>query len=119
MNLRSEVSKVNWYHSIPLGDGVVTPGVDDTPSRLSKIHLPDDLSGKSVLDVGAWDGFFSFEAERRGAARVVAADSFAWNGENWSTKEGFELARSTLGSRVEDVDVDVLDLDPARLGRFD
>jgi tRNA (mo5U34)-methyltransferase len=73
-----------------------------------------------VLDVGAWDGFFSFEAERRGAQRVVAADSFAWDGSNWSTKAGFELARSALGSRVEDVEVDVLDLAPERVGgRFD
>lgn len=119
VNLRSEVSKVNWYHSIPLGDGVVTPGVDDTPSRLSKIHMPDDLSGKTVLDVGAWDGFFSFEAERRGASRVLATDSFSWSGEGWGTKDGFELARRTLGSRVEDRELDVLDLSPETVGVFD
>jgi tRNA (mo5U34)-methyltransferase len=119
MNLRSEVSKVNWYHSIPLGDGVVTPGVDDTPSRLSKIHMPDDLSGKTVLDVGAWDGFFSFEAERRGASRVLATDSFSWTGEGWGTKDGFELARRALGSRVDDRELDVLDLSPETVGVFD
>ncbi|MGH2526269.1 MAG: class I SAM-dependent methyltransferase, partial [Actinomycetota bacterium] len=119
MNLRSEVSKVNWYHSIPLRDGVVTPGVDDTPSRLSKIHMPDDLSGKTVLDVGAWDGFFSFEAERRGAARVLATDSFSWTGQGWGTKDGFELARRALGSRVEDRELDVLDLSPETVGEFD
>lgn len=119
MNLRSEVSKVNWYHSIPLGDGVVTPGVDDTSSRLPKIHIPDDLSGKTVLDVGAWDGFFSFEAERRGASRVLATDSFSWTGEGWGTKDGFELARRALGSRVDDRDLDVLDLSPETVGVFD
>jgi tRNA (mo5U34)-methyltransferase len=119
MNLRSEVSKVNWYHSIPLGDGVVTPGVDDTSSRLPKIHMPDDLSGKTVLDVGAWDGFFSFEAERRGASRVLATDSFSWTGEGWGTKDGFELARRALGSRVDDRELDVLDLSPETVGVFD
>jgi tRNA (mo5U34)-methyltransferase len=119
MNLRSEVSKVNWYHSIPLGDGVVTPGADDTPSRLPKIHIPDDLSGKTVLDVGAWDGFFSFEAERRGASRVLATDSFSWTGQGWGTKDGFELARRALGSRVEDRELDVLDLSPETVGVFD
>ena len=119
MDLRAEVSKVNWYHSIPLGDGVVTPGVDDTSSRLPKIHMPDDLSGKTVLDVGAWDGFFAFEAERRGASRVLATDSFSWTGEGWGTKEGFELARRALGSRVEDRGVDVLDLSPETVGVFD
>jgi tRNA (mo5U34)-methyltransferase len=50
---------------------------------------------------------------------VVAADSFAWNGASWSSKAGFELARRRLGSSVEDVEVDVLDLDPERLGTFD
>jgi hypothetical protein len=32
--------------------------------------MPERLDDRSVLDIGAWDGFFSFEAERRGAARV-------------------------------------------------
>jgi tRNA (mo5U34)-methyltransferase len=70
-----------------------------------------------VLDVGAWDGYFSFEAERRGASRVLAADHFAWHGENWSSKEGFELARRALRSRVKDIDV--MELAPERLGTFD
>src|SRR3954469_14991055 len=110
---------IRWYHAIELRPGLRTPGLDDPRERLGMLRVPDDLSGRDVLDVGAWDGFFSFEAERRGARRVVAADSFAWNGANWSTKEGFELAREALGSRVEDADVDVMDLDPLALGTFD
>lgn len=117
--LASEISKVTWYHTIPLGNGIVTPGVDDTPSRLAKIGLPDDLTGKTVLDVGAWDGFFSFEAERRGAARVVASDSYCWGGAGWGTKDGFELARGALGSAVEDREIDVMDLSPEAVGVFD
>ena len=50
-----------------LPGGVVTPGVDDPRDRLPLLRLPEDMSGLSVLDVGAWDGFFSFECERRGA----------------------------------------------------
>ena len=118
-DLRRQAEEIRWFHSIELAPGLVTRGSDDTRARVDILGLPDDLSGRTVLDVGAWDGFFSFEAERRGAARVVAADDFAWNGRNWSTKAGFELARSALGSRVEDVDVDVLDLDADELGRFD
>lgn len=116
--LQDDVQRIRWFHSIDLGGGLVTPGLERTADRLEILRIPDDLRGKSVLDVGAWDGFFSFEAERRGAARVVAADSFAWNGGNWSSKEGFELARRTLGSSVEDWDVDVLDLSAER-GMFD
>ena len=117
--LEARVGEVPWFHSIELAPGLVTPGRDDTRRRVDVLRLPGDLTGRSVLDVGAWDGFFSFEAERRGARRVVATDSFAWSGSGWSTKAGFELARVALGDRVEDVDVDVLDLEPEVLGRFD
>src|SRR3954466_11917283 len=81
--LKKEVAKINWWHSIDLGNGVITPGVDRSSWKLKKLRMPQDLSGMSVLDIGAWDGFFSFEAERRGAKRVLAVDSFCWNGEGW------------------------------------
>ena len=93
--------------------------IDDTPVRLARIDFPVSLAGRTVLDIGAWDGFFSFEAERRGASRVVAADHYSWHGGGWGSKAGFELARTTLGSRVEDVDLDVMDLSPERVGTFD
>jgi tRNA (mo5U34)-methyltransferase len=117
--LAAEVASIEWFHRIDLGHGLVTPGASD-PGRvlLPRLGLPERLDGRSVLDVGAWDGFFSFEAERRGAARVVATDSFSWSGGGWGSKAGFELARQALGSHVEGVDVDVMDLSPA-LGTFD
>jgi tRNA (mo5U34)-methyltransferase len=117
--LRSEVSRIRWYHQIDFGNGLTSPGVDNTPLRLARLDLPRTLSGKTVLDVGAWDGFFSFEAERRGAARVLATDSYSWSGDGWATKAGFELARRALGSRVEDRQIDILDLSPAEMGSFD
>ena len=119
--LRQRVNALRWYHTIDLGQGLVTRGIDNTPERLARVRLPESLSGQSVLDIGAWDGFFSFEAERRRASRVVAADYYAWHGVGWGTGEGkaaFQLAREVLGSRVEDVDVDVMDLSPERVGSF-
>jgi tRNA (mo5U34)-methyltransferase len=69
-----------WWHSIRLPDGSVTPG-EKTPDILRQewqdLSLPS-VSGKTVLDIGAWDGWFSFEAERGGASRVVALDHFVW-----------------------------------------
>jgi tRNA (mo5U34)-methyltransferase len=118
--LKNEVAKVNWYHSICLGNGIVTPGWEKkTASRLKKLHIPDDLRGMTVLDVGAWDGFFSFEAERRGSERVLATDSYTWLGKGWGSKAGFELARRALNSRVEDMTIDVFELSPERVGAFD
>jgi tRNA (mo5U34)-methyltransferase len=118
-DLAARVRALRWYHSIDLGHGLVTPGYDDTPQRLARLALPASLAGKTVLDIGAWDGFFSFEAERRGAARVLATDSFSWRGDGWGSKAGFELARAALGSHVEDAEIDVMDLSPDRVGTFD
>jgi tRNA (mo5U34)-methyltransferase len=114
--LQKAVSAIRWVHRIDLGQGVVTPGEWNTPEMLPRLHLPADLAGQSVLDVGCWDGFYSFDAERRGARRVLATDSFVWQ---TGHKEGFLLARQALNSKVEDIDIDVLELSPERVGKFD
>lgn len=117
--LEREVAQIDWWHTIDLGQGVVTPGGVDHRVNLDLLRLPEDLTGRTVLDVGAWDGFYSFEAERRGAERVLATDWFCWGGPGWGSKAGFELARRALDSRVEDLEIDVLKLSPERVGTFD
>jgi tRNA (mo5U34)-methyltransferase len=61
-------------------DGSVTPG-EKTPDVLQQewqdLSLPS-ISRKTVLDIGAWDGWFSFQAECSGASRTVALDHFVW-----------------------------------------
>lgn len=117
--IEREIAKVHWYHSIDLGGGIVTPGIAQNANGWKFLGLPDDLSGKTVLDIGAWDGFYSFEAERRGASRVLATDSFVWEGKTWGSKAGFDLARKLLDSKVEDRLIDVLELCPEEVGVFD
>lgn len=116
VELKREVEAIRWFHRIDLGQGIVTPGIDDTQAKLARVKLPESLAGQSVLDIGAWDGFFSLEAERRGASRVVAMDSYCWSGKCWGTKRGFELARRVLNSTVEDRELEVLDLSPETAG---
>jgi tRNA (mo5U34)-methyltransferase len=123
-DLRAAIARQGWFHTIDLGGGVVTAGRDESPRKLDWIRLPPDLAGRTVLDVGAWDGFFSFECERRGAARVVALDGPAWTEPEWGpggfgTKAGFELARRALGSAVEDVTLALDEISPSSVGRFD
>lgn len=117
-DLKIELDKINWHHTIDLGNGIVTPGKSDNISKLARIGLPEDLSGKSVLDIGAWDGFFSFEAEKRGANRILAIDSWVWQVAP-SKKSGFNLARRILKSKVEDKEIEVLDISPEKIGTFD
>ena len=101
------------YHSIELPDGSVLPGLQSPEHlrwRLGLFGLEQDLRGKRVLDVGAWDGWFSFECERRGA-QVVAVDCVEL--------DTFLEARQLLGSKVEYRTLDVTELSAARLGTFD
>lgn len=114
--LRAEVEDHNWFHSFPLWDGYVTKGRDRTAAKLAaldELGLPADMTGKRVLDIGAWDGAFSFEAERRGAQEVVALDHVD------ETATGFPLARDVLDSAVTWRNRNIYHLDPADLGTFD
>lgn len=113
------MAEVKWYHSIDLGQGIVTPGQGDTAAVLRTLGMPERLDGLSVLDIGAWDGFYSFEAERRGAARVLATDDFCWGGPGWGTKAGFDLAHEAFNSRVESKEIPVLEISPDTVGQFD
>jgi tRNA (mo5U34)-methyltransferase len=140
-----------WWHSIDLGYGVITKGVKcggDMTGELKALRLPDP-AGKTVLDIGAMDGFYSFEAERRGAKRVVAVDYYSWSLDlpkhfeymrecqelgihpkpdqetpNWRPwelpgKRGYDAAHRVLESKVETVVDDFMQLDPKKLGTFD
>ncbi|HYT90081.1 MAG TPA: class I SAM-dependent methyltransferase [Gemmataceae bacterium] len=117
--LRKKVAARQWFHTIDLGDGIVTPGCDHSPTKIGYLKLPERLDGRSVLDIGAYDGFFSFECERRGASRVVAADHYCWSYGGMATKDGFDIARMALGSRVEEAFIPVEEISPQRLGVFD
>lgn len=129
--LAAQVEGYSWYHTLELGDGVVTKGMFDHRAMVDRYLIPSDLSGLRCLDVGTMDGFWAFELERRGAAEVVAVDMEDPEALDWplsqrdtvktldETKtERFELAREALGftTRRELRSVYELDTD---LGEFD
>lgn len=103
------VSQIKWWwHRIDLGDGIVTPGF--TPLELHSIissSIPVSLSGKTILDVGAWDGYYSFLCERRGA-RVTAIDR------NPGHVKSFNIVKKILRSKVTCHVMDLFDL-PKRI----
>lgn len=110
---RQIARQAKWHHRMELAPGVWTPGLQDTEAVLRQVGLPADLTGLRVLDIGARDGFFSFEAERRGAREVVALDYEA------PDQTGFSIAADLLGSEVTYLTDNVYALDPARHGHFD
>lgn len=64
-----------WYHRIELWPGYSTPGW--APIDHSAYGVPDRFDGERVLDVGAWDGYWTFWAGNRGATSVHAIDDFS------------------------------------------
>ncbi|HEX2834290.1 MAG TPA: class I SAM-dependent methyltransferase [Thermoanaerobaculia bacterium] len=104
-----------WWHEIEVAPGIVTPGDDSNRSKLpilDALGLPRDMRGLRLLDIGCSDGYFSFEAERRGA-EVVAID-FVPEGYT-----GFATARRILDSNVEYRMDNVYNLTPETYGTFD
>jgi tRNA (mo5U34)-methyltransferase len=111
---------IKFFHSFEFSD---TKIVGLAPIESLRLIAADvfkhPVVGRTVLDIGAWDGFYSFEAERLGALRVHATDHFCWSGKGWGTKAGFDYVSKVIGSRIESTDIDVFDLDPNRLGTYD
>jgi tRNA (mo5U34)-methyltransferase len=110
---RDELERLGWYHAFRFEDGTEFPGVlpvEVSQRRYSRFPIPDDLTGKRLLDIGAWDGWFSFEAERHGA-QVTAIDMVE--------VENFHIAHRKLGSKVTYRECDLFEIPQAALGKFD
>jgi len=102
-----------WHHDFEIVPGVRTNGTYNPSGMWNELRLPADLSGTSVADVGASNGYFSFEARRRGA-RVVAFDF------RHKDNSGFGLAQYINGmSDIEHHQVNVLELAAERHGQYD
>lgn len=103
-----------WFQRIQLFPDLVTPGWSDpTTEKMPYFGLPKDLSGMRVLDIGCAEGYFSFEAERRGAEEVVAIDSFP------DSVRRFNICRAALGSKATAYLANVYELSPKTFGTFD
>lgn len=125
-----------WYHTIDFPDGSSSPGQFDTRPAAETVEWPEALVGGRCLDVGTFDGFWSFEMERRGASQVIAIDlddpeELDWSYDNriagpagvrrrrTERGPGFRTALERLGSSVERVSRSVYDLSPESDGMFD
>jgi tRNA (mo5U34)-methyltransferase len=123
IQLQQRIDQIQWYHDIDFPNGLKArtknPDAEShrklwdwMRSELAKI----DFANRTVLDIGCWDGYWSFYAEQRGASRVLATDDKT---QNWSGNSGLELARELMGSSVE-TRTDVSIYEAAKLGdRFD
>jgi tRNA (mo5U34)-methyltransferase len=78
--LRDKIAALGpWFHNMELNGVRTAPDhfLGDYPNVKWKHFasaIPQDLSGRSVLDIGCNAGFYSMEMKRRGAARVLGVD---------------------------------------------
>lgn len=120
-DLAARVKALRWFHSIDLGNGLVTPGdksVETIKTEQKIFFDPIALKGTTLLDIGAWNGAYSFEATRRGA-RVLATDHYVWTHDVWRGREGFDIANEVLGLDVGTKVIDVPDISVDSVGRHD
>ncbi|MDA8155293.1 MAG: TIGR04290 family methyltransferase [Actinomycetota bacterium] len=79
--LEAEVRRLGeWFHNMDLAGVQTAPGhfLGDYPSvkwQRFAHSIPDDLTGKTVLDIGCNAGFYSIEMKKRGASRVLGIDN--------------------------------------------
>ncbi|MCX7899979.1 MAG: tRNA 5-methoxyuridine(34)/uridine 5-oxyacetic acid(34) synthase CmoB, partial [Methylocystis sp.] len=102
--IQREIDAITWYHEFDFGNGLRATTTSDTQlhrqiwkfieAQLDKI----DFENRTVLDIGCWDGYWSFYAERRGAKRVLATDDMT---QNWANGAGLRLAKRLLKSNIE------------------
>tara|TARA_B100002049_G_scaffold100417_1_gene74116 strand:+ start:144 stop:1106 length:963 start_codon:yes stop_codon:yes gene_type:complete len=108
-----------WYHTMNI-NGIQTKNTRTSSQYQMWISqvIPDDLTGKNILDVGCADGFYSFLCEQRNANRILAIDYEGFDIQkkmSESEKEininNFELHKKFLDSKVEYRNLDVYDID--------
>ena len=122
-----------WYHTIDLGNGILTSGIYDHRPFLEFYGIPENLSGKRVLDIGTASGFFAFEMEKRGA-KVTATELKKWEEHDFGPlyvpdkpievlqsylHEPFNAAKRILRSRVKKRKINIYRLSPKSVGFFD
>ena len=111
-----------WWHTMDFGDGVKSNGMKidcEQEMKIWKLDRPEFFKDKSVLDIGAWDGYHSFYAERSGASSVTALDGYTWLDKSWASKRGFDIAKEIFNSKVKEKPMDLMDATPENLGKFD
>ena len=116
--IRQRVEELGeWFHNLDLGGVKTAPDhfLGDYPQikwQQFSSAVPEDLTGKSVLDVGCNAGFYSIQMKRRGAARVVAID----------TDEQY-LEQARFAAKISEAEIEFRKLSVYRVGdlreRFD
>jgi len=132
-SLADRMNQLSWYHTVDLGDGLRTPGAYDHNPYLGAYGLPKDLTGCTALDIGAASGYFTFELEGRGA-QVTSTELPQWMAHDFGPQYASEMtddgaqqylhdpyafAHEARGSHARRKMINIYDINPDTVGRFD
>jgi tRNA (mo5U34)-methyltransferase len=106
MVTQADLDRLKWFHDFEFPGGLRATSSERTQAVFHRTlwsFIGDqlarvDLKGKSVIDIGCWDGYFSFLAEQLGAKAVLAVDDYS---QNWGSPEAFQMAKALKRSAVE------------------
>jgi tRNA (mo5U34)-methyltransferase len=114
MDKTPDYEKISWFHSINLGNGIITAGrksVGQLEAEFNRLSLNSEpLQGKRLLDIGCADGFFSLKCEELGAD-VIGIDGIH--------RDGLKYVRKILNPKFRYYCIDFLSPSLHELGRFD
>jgi SAM-dependent methyltransferase len=137
-----DLSECFFYHTMDLPGIGEVKGHWDLRKSFDKYIGGVELEGKTIIDIGTATGFLSFEAEKRGASRVVSFDIgnaneqsflpfrnklYSQDRAQWAEQYGKEieqwknaywLCHRLLGSKAEVFYGNVYEI-PLTLGQFD
>ena len=106
-----------WYHWMSIN------GIEISDTRTSKTYqmwvsqnIPNDLTNKTVLDIGCTDGFYSYLCESRNAKKVVAIDLEMFDSAKYEkareqNPNNFEILKEILGSQIEYKKLSIYDIE--------
>lgn len=108
--LEQKIASTKWFHTmeLPYEAGpdncaahsyIKTPGIVDHCNwklATERFGIPEDLTGKDVIDIGAYDGYFSFVAANRNAHSVLAIDPLQNCSNITHSASAFRIARAAL-----------------------
>ena len=109
-NVLNELGSINrWYDNFTFDNSCSTYGRSPSPKKMHAIGLPITLTNVSILDIGAYEGFYSYQCEGRGAS-VTSQDNFIWHAQGENSKERFLFMYDLLESKNKIQDVPLMEL---------
>jgi tRNA (mo5U34)-methyltransferase len=98
-----------WYDHFHFTNGAITNGRSPSATKLASLGLPVELGDIKILDVGAYEGYYSVQMAQRGAL-VTSNDHYIWNVPGDKSRKNFEFIKEITGAKIQTLEAQIWDL---------